>query len=138
MLQCTAVTPVPPPAELTAVLATMKGGPDHPQDALPRDRFLLCELGEHDEHTEHAALLWAPETPTASALWFFWDGTGAHRVHRVGTVPWCPAVLRVFATASVLPCSFFQDHVASHSWGVTDPLGELIAGPITSGESDEP
>ncbi|MEW1611431.1 MULTISPECIES: hypothetical protein [unclassified Streptomyces] len=139
MLQCTAVTRVPLSDVLDA-LVTMDGGPDDPPQALALTYYLLCELGEHDARTEHAALLWPAEVPSKPALWFFWTGDGPEdRVHRVVTVPWCPAVLRNFATGAVLQCAFFDRHAASHSWGVTDPLGDLIAGPVASDDAtDDP
>ncbi|MER7040823.1 hypothetical protein [Streptomyces microflavus] len=126
MLQCTAVTDVPLSDALVA-LATMGGGSDDPSHDLSLDHFLLCELGEHDSRTEHAALLRPSETPSRPALWFFWTGAGPDRVHRIGPAPWCPAVLRLLDTGSVLQCSFFDRHTASHSWDVTDPLGDLLA-----------
>lgn len=138
MLQCTAVTEAPLSDVLTA-LVTMGGGPDDPSSVLASNHHLLCELGEHDTRTEHAALLSPAEVPHRPALWFFWAGGGTDRVHRVVTVPWCPAVLRTFATDSVLQCAFFDRHTAPHSWGVTDPLGDLIAGPVGSDDvTDDP
>ncbi|WP_411083218.1 hypothetical protein [Streptomyces sp. cmx-18-6] len=138
MLQCTAVTRAPVSDVLTA-LVTMDGGPDDPSQALAPTHYLLCELGEHDTRTEHAALLWPAEVPHRPALWFFWTGSGTDRAHRIVTRPWCPAVLRIFATDSVLPCAFFDHHTAPHSWGVSDPLSDLIAGPAGSGDTtDDP
>ncbi|MFF6904756.1 hypothetical protein ACFY9Q_02295 [Streptomyces sp. NPDC012389] len=138
MLQCTAVTRAPLSDVLTA-LVTMDGGPDDPPSVFTPDHHLLCELGEHDTHTEHAALLSPAEAPHRPALWFFWTGSGTDRVHRIAAVPWCPAVLRTFATDSVLQCAFFDRHTAPHSWDVTDPLGDLLAGPVTSGDvNDDP
>ncbi|WP_103533620.1 hypothetical protein [Streptomyces sp. SM11] len=131
MLQCTAVTQVPPDEVLSA-LTTSDGQPDEPPDGLGPDHFLLCELAGHDEHIEHAAHLWPAETPSAPAPWFFWTGTGADLVHRVDTVPWCPAVLRHLGTGVVRLCAFFDHHVAPHSWSVTDPLGDLIAERVVS------
>ncbi|MEI7030679.1 hypothetical protein [Streptomyces pratensis] len=126
MLQCTAVTDVPL-AECLLALTTMEGGPDHPPGVLARDDFLLCELAEHDESAEHAAHLWTAGTPDDRDLWFLWSGSGAHRVHRLDTVPLCPARLRDLATRTVTTCAFFNRHPGPHSWAVTDPLGELIA-----------
>ncbi|MGA5043269.1 hypothetical protein [Streptomyces arboris] len=101
MLQCTAVTPVPYHEALLA-LATMEGGSEHPPDVLAPDEFLLCELGEHDESTEHAAYLWAAETPDVDQdLWLLWTGTGAHRLYRLDVLPLCPAILRNFVTSTV-------------------------------------
>ncbi|MFF0331235.1 hypothetical protein ACFYUM_01545 [Streptomyces fimicarius] len=126
MLQCTAVTQVPYPETLLA-LATMEGGPTHPPDIVEPEDFVLCELGDHDESAEHAAHLWTADTPDRRDLWFFWSGTGAHRVHRLDTLPLCPAVLRVLATRSVTTCAYFDHHPGPHSFSVTDPLGDLIA-----------
>jgi len=138
VLQCTAVTEVPLSDALVA-LATMDGGSDDPSHDLSLNHFLLCELGEHDARTEHAALLSPAEVPQRPALWFFWTGSGTDRVHRVVTVPWCPAVLRNFDIDSVLQCAFFDHHTAPHSWCVTDPLSDLIAGPVRSGDAtDDP
>ncbi|MFD3648666.1 hypothetical protein ACFWVT_09615 [Streptomyces cyaneofuscatus] len=127
------MTEVPLSDALTA-LVTMDGGPDDPSSVLAPNPYVLCELREHDARTEHAALLSPAEVPHRPALWFFWSGGGTDRVHRVVTVPWCPAVLRTFATDSVLQCAFFDRDTAPHSWSVTDPLGDLIAGPVTSGD----
>ncbi|MFE3720999.1 hypothetical protein [Streptomyces cyaneofuscatus] len=128
MLQCTAVTPVPY-AEALLALATMKGGPEHPPDVLEPDEFLLCELGEHDESVEHAAYLWAAETPDLDQdLWLLWTGTGAHRLYRLDVLPVCPAILRSFITGTVTACTYFDHHPGPHSFSVTDPLGELITG----------
>ncbi|MFE1478121.1 hypothetical protein ACFW6N_30255 [Streptomyces cyaneofuscatus] len=138
VLQCTAVTRIPLSDVLTA-LVTMDGEPDASADTLASDHYVLCELGEHDTLSEHAALLSPAEVPHRPALWFFWTGSGTDRAHRVTTVPWCPAVLRTFATDSVLQCAFFGHHTAPHSWDVTDPLGDLLAGPVTSGNAtDDP
>ncbi|MGY5003207.1 hypothetical protein [Streptomyces griseus] len=126
MLQCTAVTQVPYSETLLA-LATMEGGPVHPADIVEPEDFVLCELGDHDESAEHAAHLWTADTPDDRDLWFFWSGTGAHRVHRLDTLPLCPAVLRVLATRAVTTCAYFDHHPGPHSFSVTDPLGDLIA-----------
>lgn len=138
MLQCTAVTRIPLTDVLTA-LVTLDGGPADPADALAPTPYVLCELGEHDTRTEHAALLRPAEAPDRPALWFFWSGTDMDRVHRVETVPWCPAALRNLDTDTVLRCSFFDRHAADHSWGVTDPLGNLLAGAsLPDDTSDDP
>ncbi|MFJ1952136.1 hypothetical protein ACIOGT_09075 [Streptomyces microflavus] len=133
MLQCTAVTPAPLDEVLVAI-ATLDGGLHDPPPDPALDHYLLCEVGEHDSRTEHAALLRPSETPSRPALWFFWTGAGPDRVHRIGPVPWCPAALRLLDTGSVLQCSFFDRHTASHSWDVTDPLGDLLAGGSVSDE----
>ncbi|MFG3404744.1 hypothetical protein [Streptomyces sp. NPDC048142] len=130
MLQCTAVTPFPDDDTL-ACLATVDDRPGRP------DPYLLCELGEHDDRVEHAAHLWPAETPDAPAPWFFWTGTGTDRAHRVDTVPWCPALLRDLGTGVVRLCAFFDHHVTPHSWSVTDPLGDLIAERVISGDDHD-
>jgi len=138
VLQCTAVTRVPLNEVLTA-LATMPHGPDDPADDFTLDQYVLCELGEHDLLTEHAALLGAADAPDRPALWFFWSGTDMDRTHSIRTRPWCPAVLRNLDTDSVLKCSLFNHHATGHSWDVTDPLGDLIAGPLSTDDtSDDP
>ncbi len=97
MLQCTAVTEIPVPEALVALL-DLEGGPDDPRDAMADDCFLLCELGEHDESVEHAAHLWTAEPHGEQDLWLLWAGTGAHRVYRFATPPPCPVVLCDFRT----------------------------------------
>ncbi|MEU2821549.1 hypothetical protein ABZ763_04500 [Streptomyces bacillaris] len=76
MLQCTAVTEIPVPEALVALL-DLEGGPDDPRDAMADDCFLLCELGEHDESVEHATHLWTAEPHGEQDLWLLWAGTGA-------------------------------------------------------------
>jgi len=125
VLQCTAVTDVPYYEALLA-LTTMEGGPEHPPEVLDQDEFLLCELGEHDDSVEHAAHVWAADTPDDRDLWLLWAGTGAHRVHRFDVVPLCPAVLRNLVTRTTTLCAYFDHHPGPHSFSVTDPLGELI------------
>ncbi|MFD3974291.1 hypothetical protein [Streptomyces cyaneofuscatus] len=135
MLQCTAVTDVPYHEALLA-LATMEGGPERPADVLAPDEFLLCELGEHDESVEHAAYLWAAQTPDVDQdLWLLWTGAGAHRVYRLATLPVCPARLRELATRTITPCAYFDHHPDPHSFHVTDPLGDLIGSPDGNDEA---
>ncbi|MEI7031327.1 hypothetical protein [Streptomyces pratensis] len=131
MLQCTSVTHVPLD-EAPFVLDAPEGRAEGPPDGSARGPFLLCDLGEHDEHVEHAAHLWSAKTPSDPAVWLFWTGTGADRVHRVAAVPWCPAALRRLDTGVVRLCAFFDHHAAPHSWSVTDPLGDLIAERVVS------
>ncbi|WP_244229966.1 hypothetical protein [Kitasatospora albolonga] len=103
----------------------MEGGPDHPQEALARD-FLLCELGEHDESTEHAAHLCAAEGRDDRDLWFLWAGSSTHRVYRFATLPLCLATLHDFDRGSIRRCPLFFGHrPRTHSFQVTDPLGAL-------------
>ncbi|MFD4028526.1 hypothetical protein ACFWRV_34180 [Streptomyces sp. NPDC058576] len=131
MLQCTAVTLLPP----AAVLRLLAPGTDDPDDPEP---YVLCELGTHDDqHPEHAAYLRPGRTPDSPALWFFWTGSGTERAHRAEPAPWCPAVLRRLDSGLVRRCALFDHHIASHSWDVTDPLGDLIAERLVSGDSPE-
>nr|WP_202468023.1 hypothetical protein [Streptomyces sp. SID8378] len=135
VLQCTAVTLLPP----DAVLRLTAPGTDSPEDPEP---YVLCELGEHDSTptgppTEHAAYLRPGRTPDSPALWFFWTGSGPERAHRAEPAPWCPAVLRRFDSGLVRRCALFDHHPATHSWDVTDPLGDLIAERLVSGDSPE-
>ncbi|MFD4224457.1 hypothetical protein [Streptomyces griseus] len=132
MLQCTAVTLLPP----DAVLRLTAPGTDGPEDPEP---YVLCELGTHDDgpHTEHAAYLQPGRTPDSPALWFFWTGSGPERAHRAESAPWCPAVLRRLDSGLVRRCALFDHHTAAHSWDVTDPLGDLIAEQLVSGDSPE-
>ncbi|MFJ1612269.1 hypothetical protein ACIODT_02275 [Streptomyces sp. NPDC088251] len=125
MLQCTALTDIP---ELDAFVALldMENGPDHPPDVLALYDHLLCELGEHDEYTEHAARLWPVELPDVRDLWMFWTGTGAHRVYRFDERPICQAVSRRLPVRHTRVCRLFAQHSATHSWDVTDPLGDLL------------
>ncbi|MFJ9110763.1 hypothetical protein [Streptomyces sp. NPDC102283] len=128
MLQCTAVTLLPP----EAVLRLPSAGLDDSGDPEP---YVLCELGEHDgPHTEHAAFLRPGRTPDSAAQWFFWTGDGPERAHRTGSAHWCPALLRRLDTDVVRRCAFFDHHTAPHSWDVGDPLGDLIAERLLSGD----
>ncbi|MFE7335922.1 hypothetical protein [Streptomyces griseus] len=132
MLQCTAVTLLPP----DAVSRLTAPGTDGPEDPEP---YVLCELGTHDDrpHTEHAAYLRPGRTPDSPALWFFWTGSGPERTHRAESASWCPAVLRRLDSGLVRRCALFDHHTAPHSWDVTDPLGDLIAERLVPGDSPE-
>ncbi|MFH9686910.1 hypothetical protein ACH4LE_11410 [Streptomyces sp. NPDC017413] len=131
MLQCTAVTLLPP----EAVLRLRTPGVEEPDGPEP---YVLCELGEHHApHTEHAAYLRPGRTPDSPAQWFFWTGGGPERVHRTDRAPWCPALLRRLDTDVVRRCSFFDHHTAPHSWDVDDPLGDLLAERLVPGDSPE-
>ncbi|MBT2376721.1 hypothetical protein J7E90_04895 [Streptomyces sp. ISL-111] len=136
MLQCTAFAEVPEMGALV-VLAAMHAepGPTPGVPGVPEvpelDDMLLCELGEHDEKTEHAAQLWAGEMAAARALWMFWTDrdtdTGMRRAFRFAELPPCPAVMRTLATDEREVCVLFDRHAAGHSWDVTDPLADLMA-----------
>ncbi|MFE6982472.1 hypothetical protein [Streptomyces griseus] len=132
MLQCTAVTLLPP----DAVSRLSAPGTDGPEDPEP---YVLCELGTHDDgpHTEHAAYLRPGRTPDSPALWFFWTCSGPERTHRAESASWCPAVLRRLDSGLVRRCALFDHHTAPHSWDVTDPLGDLIAERLVPGDSPE-
>lgn len=132
MLQCTAVTLLPPDA-VSRLSAPRTDGPEDPEP------YVLCELGTHDDgpHTEHAAYLQPGRTPDSPALWFFWTGSGPERSHRAESAPWCPAVLRRLDSGLVRRCALFDHHTAPHSWDVTDPLGDLIAERLVPGDSPE-
>ncbi|MFF0566386.1 hypothetical protein ACFYT7_01870 [Streptomyces sp. NPDC004041] len=131
MLQCTAVAQVPY-LDVLLALATMEGGPGHPPDVVGPEDFALCELGDHDASSEHAAHLWTADTSDDQDLWLLWSGTGAHRVHRLDVLRLCPAVLRELATRTVTVCGYFDHHPGPHSFSVTDPLGDLIADHVHS------
>ncbi|MFH8663897.1 hypothetical protein ACH4F3_03180 [Streptomyces anulatus] len=131
MLQCTAVTLLPP----DALLRLLAPGVDDLGDPEP---YVLCELGEHDgPHTEHADFLRQGRTPDSPAQWFFWTGGGPEHLHRTDRAPWCPALLRRLGTDVVRRCAFFDHHPAPHSWDVKDPLGDLIAERLVSDDSPE-
>ncbi|MFF2328218.1 MULTISPECIES: hypothetical protein [unclassified Streptomyces] len=126
LLQCTAYTGVPE-AEALVALATMPGGPDDPPEALDRDDFVLCELGEHDDGTEHAAQLWSAETPAERDLWLFWTDAGAQEcTYRFAELSACPAVINSQSVHDAHACMLFVQHPGAHSWEVTDPLGDLL------------
>ncbi|MET9094441.1 hypothetical protein [Streptomyces cyaneofuscatus] len=138
MLQCTAFAEVPEMGTLV-VLTAMNAEPGPtPAPAVPGvpelpelDDMLLCELGEHDEKTEHAAQLWAGEMAASRDLWMFWTDTdtdtGMRRSFRFAELPPCPAVMRTLATDEREVCVLFDRHSAPHSWDVTDPLADLMA-----------
>ncbi|MFI1185532.1 hypothetical protein [Streptomyces californicus] len=127
VLQCTTVTPLPTGEALDALLA-MPGGPDDAADHLADMPFVLCELGEHAEETEHAAHLWTAEEQPPPGLWFLWTGNdGGLRVHhRFATLTMCPARLHDLRKDSRQWCGLFEDHPGPHSFHVRDPLKELL------------
>ncbi|WP_337192286.1 hypothetical protein [Streptomyces sp. YIM 132580] len=135
MLQCTAFAEVPEMGTLV-VLTAMNPEPGRTPGApgvpgvpeLPElDDVLLCELGEHDDRTEHAAQLWAGEMAASRDLWMFWADADGRRRFRFAELPPCPAVMRTLATGEREVCVLFDRHSAPHSWDVTDPLGDLMA-----------
>ncbi|MFB6909159.1 hypothetical protein ACFCWB_33270 [Streptomyces bacillaris] len=129
VLQCTAVTQLPPGETLVALLG-MRDGPDDADDYLADKGIVLCELGDHTDDIEHAARLWSAESEPPLDLWFRWTmGSGAHRIyHRFATVPACPAILRTMEDDSRQWCGFFAEHhPLPHSFDVVDPLRDAIA-----------
>jgi len=132
VLQCTAFAAVPEMGALV-VLTAMNAEPGRTADVpgvpeVPElDDMLLCELGEHDEETEHAAQLWAGEMDAARDLWMFWADGDGRRKFRFAELPPCPAVMRTLATGEREVCVLFDRHSAAHSWDVTDPLADLMA-----------
>ncbi|MFJ4962956.1 hypothetical protein EES43_17190 [Streptomyces sp. ADI96-02] len=126
MLQCTAFTEVPVMAALV-VFTVPDGGSGPAPDATDLDEFVLCELGEHDDGTEHAAQLRAGETQAARDLWMFWNDTGTRRAFRLAELPPCPAVIRSLSVTHGHACMLFDRHPSAHSWDVADPLGDLLA-----------
>lgn len=127
MLQCTAVTETPVGEALVA-LVRMKGAPDDPDEHLAEKPYLLCELGEHTDDTEHAAHLWTAETEPPRDLWFLWTVSGAHRIyHRFATLTMCPAKFTDVDEGYRQWCGLFDGHPHAHSFHVTDPLREALA-----------
>ncbi|MEW2067644.1 hypothetical protein [Streptomyces sp. NPDC007346] len=150
MLQCTAFAEVPEMGMLVVLTAMnaepgpapgvpgVSGAPGVPgvpgaldgpgvTDLPELDDMLLCELGEHDEATEHAAQLWAGEMSATRDLWMFWVDADGRRKFRFAELPPCPAVMRTLATDEREVCVLFDRHAAPHSWDVTDPLADLMA-----------
>lgn len=99
MLQCTAFATVPEMGALVVLTAmNTEPGPTPHVPGVPQvpelDDVLLCELGEHDDGTEHAAQLWAGEMDAARDLWMFWTDvttdTGMRRKFRFAELPRAP------------------------------------------------
>lgn len=94
MLQCTAVARLPA-AEALAALRDMSGGPDDADDHLADMAFVLCELGVHDQGTDHAARLWTAEEQPPVGLWFMWTEVSRHMGdHYFATFRLCPHLAR--------------------------------------------
>ncbi|MFI1805340.1 hypothetical protein ACH415_17225 [Streptomyces californicus] len=123
MLQCTAITNLPHDEALPALLA-MDDGPDDAEDLLDDKPYVLCELGEHDETTEHAARLWTAETEPPASLWFLWTtSAGGHRVHhRLVLLALCPYRIHRLRENYRQWCGLYEDHPGNHSFHITDPL----------------
>ncbi|MFF5832392.1 hypothetical protein ACF1D2_32250 [Streptomyces bacillaris] len=124
MLQCTAVARLPA-AEALAALRDMSGGPDDADDHLADMAFVLCELGVHDQGTDHAARLWTAEEQPPVGLWFMWTEVSRHMGdHYFATFRLCPYWRDVKDSRDW--CNFYKDHPEPHGFHVSDPLRDLI------------
>ncbi|MEU0920012.1 hypothetical protein [Streptomyces cyaneofuscatus] len=108
MNQCTAVALLPPPDHVIALSA-----PGH----RPEPGHVLCELGEHHEGHDHAAMLWDEGGQDGGAVWAWWNGERTQLV----PLPWCRAL-----DPRDDACGLFAGHPSGHSWEVTDPTHEAI------------
>ncbi|WP_416970363.1 hypothetical protein [Streptomyces sp. 4F14] len=114
-LQCTAFTEVPQVDGAAALLAIPEIEDDW-WEVLPE--VALCELGEHDETTEHAVVLWYNLDLARPRLWMVrWTDVGRFAIHRFETAAQCLA-----RTPGVEECLFFAGHPLGHSWEVKDPV----------------
>ncbi|MFE9455628.1 hypothetical protein [Streptomyces californicus] len=85
--------------------------------------YVLCELGEHDQATEHACHLWTAETDPPLSLWFRWvDSEGTRVHHRLVLLAMCPAVFHHFVEGYRKWCAYYDEHPGDHSFHVRDPL----------------
>ncbi|MFJ5740211.1 hypothetical protein [Streptomyces microflavus] len=113
-------------AEALVALLDMSGGPDDVNDHLAGKGFVLCELGVHDEDTDHAARLWTAEKKPPKGLWFMWtEITDLIVFHRFATLTLCP-YWQIVEEDSRDWCNFYEDHPAPHSFHVSDPLRDLL------------
>lgn len=128
MLQCTAFTELPEMGARVALMG-LEDGFGQVSEAPDLDEFVLCELGEHDEGTEHAAQLWSASA--GRDLWMFWTDAstdaGARRKFRFKELLPCPAVIHRLSVKEGDACVLYDRHPAAHSWDVTDPLADLMA-----------
>ncbi|MFE9459149.1 hypothetical protein [Streptomyces californicus] len=125
MLQCTAFCELP---EMGARIALMglEELPGHEVEAPDLDTFLLCELGEHDEATEHAAQLWSASPKAGRDLWMFWLDGEERRTFRFAELLPCPAVVHRLSVKEGEACMLYDRHPGAHSWDVVDPLADLM------------
>ncbi len=126
MLQCTAFSELPEMGARVALMG-LEDLPGQEVEAPDLDTFLLCELGEHDEATEHAAQLWSAAPRAGRDLWMFWlDGDG-RRTFRFAELLPCPAVVHRQSVEHGEACVLYDRHPGAHSWDVKDPLADLMA-----------
>ncbi|MFI1530006.1 hypothetical protein [Streptomyces griseus] len=109
----------------------MAGGPDDPDKLLVHMSYVLCELGEHNDETEHATHLWTAEThQERRELWFLWtegNGSGLRIYHRFANLKMCPATRRDADQGTTQWCGFPEGHHPdAHSFLVTDPLRDVL------------
>ncbi|MFJ6610524.1 hypothetical protein ACIQPT_09610 [Streptomyces sp. NPDC091289] len=124
MLQCTAFTELPEMGARVALMG-LEDGPGEASEAPELDEFLLCELGEHDEDTEHAAQLWSAYG--GRDLWMLWADADGRRKFRFKELLPCPAVIHRLSVKEGDACVLYDRHPSAHSWDVTDPLADLMA-----------
>ncbi|MFM9445038.1 hypothetical protein [Streptomyces acidiscabies] len=114
-LQCTAFTEVPQGVGAHA----LREIPEIEEDwweVIPA--HALCELGEHDDHTEHASVLWYSLDLDRPRLWMArWTGAGRFSICRFELGAQCFA-----RKPGVEECTFFAGHPSGHSWEVKDPV----------------
>ncbi|MEU3880081.1 hypothetical protein ACFV6M_23980 [Streptomyces californicus] len=126
MLQCTAVTETPIDQAVVALISLDAELLDDAYEYVTDLGFLLCQLGEHDETTEHTSHLWTAETDPPQGLWFTWTGRGPHRIFRFETLTLCPAILYDFKEDRRSWCGLHDHHAGEHTFNVEDPLRTLI------------
>ncbi|MFH8881384.1 hypothetical protein [Streptomyces californicus] len=125
MLQCTAFSELPDMGARIALMG-LEDLPGHEVEAPDLDTFLLCELGEHDEATEHAAQLWSASPKAGRDLWMFWLDGEEHRAFRFAELLPCPAVVHRLSVKDGEACVLYDRHPGPHSWDVVDPLADLM------------
>nr|WP_242434900.1 hypothetical protein [Streptomyces sp. CB02366] len=126
MLQCTAFSELPEMGARVALMG-LEDLPGQEVEAPDLDTFLLCELGEHDEATEHAAQLWSASPRAGRDLWMFWlDGEESRKFRFAELLP-CPAAIHRLSVEEGEACVLYDRHPGAHSWDVKDPLADLMA-----------
>ncbi|WP_097901083.1 hypothetical protein [Streptomyces sp. b94] len=126
MLQCTAFSELPDMGARIALMG-LEDLPGHEVEAPDLDTFLLCELGEHAEATEHAAQLWSASPKAGRELWMFWLDGEERRTFRFAELLPCPAVIHRLSVKEGEACVLYDRHPGPHSWDVVDPLADLMA-----------